>query len=218
MSPSAPPTPTSPSTPPTPKSCLKNRGMTPPAHCTPALPSPPRTPASPVQITSRPPSPESALAPPPFPPTDDDSLHAPLKLHLRLLHPQTPPTVLSFVARRLLSPERPHGHTGSWSPLAPRALSCDADADADADANADVVADDTDAGAGDVGDGENETRVRGRCFALDLAVAGVGREAADGVEQRGPGKARDQRLAHMYAVARESYRVLELKCPGVDKL
>jgi hypothetical protein len=44
-------------------------------------------------------------------------LHEPLKLHLALLHPQTPEPIISFIATRLLSRDRPYGHQGEWSPI-----------------------------------------------------------------------------------------------------
>jgi hypothetical protein len=53
----------------------------------------------------------------------------------------------------------------------------------------------------------------------DLATAGVGFDAGKGCKRRdGEGKAKDEKLKKMYDVARESFRLLELKSPGVDKL
>lgn len=53
----------------------------------------------------------------------------------------------------------------------------------------------------------------------DLATAGVEYDAGKGCKRRnGEGKERDERLREMYEVAKESFRLLELKSPGVDKL
>ncbi|WVR04761.1 hypothetical protein IAU60_001773 [Kwoniella sp. DSM 27419] len=56
------------------------------------------------------------LDPPPSP--SDTSLEAPLRAHLSLLHPSTPPPIISFCATRLLSKDRPYGYQGdSWVPV-----------------------------------------------------------------------------------------------------
>jgi hypothetical protein len=45
----------------------------------------------------------------------------------------------------------------------------------------------------------------------DLSTAGVGYDAAKGTEQSGEGKRRDEVLEGMYAVARTSWGLLEMK-------
>ncbi|KAK4686860.1 histone H3, partial [Tremellales sp. Uapishka_1] len=51
----------------------------------------------------------------------------------------------------------------------------------------------------------------------DLATAGVGFDAPKGVRQVGEGRKKDEELARMYDIAKESYKLLEMKAPGVDK-
>ena len=137
-------------------------------------PSPPLTPAEATEETKSihitPISP-----PPPTGTTLDQSLHYPLTKHLALLHPSTPKEIISFVATRLLSKDRPYGHQGTWEPIY-------------------------------IGCG-------------DLSTAGVGMEAGKGCRRKeGEGKRKDEEMERMYTVARESFRLLELKSPGVDKL
>ncbi|ORX34014.1 hypothetical protein BD324DRAFT_192292 [Kockovaella imperatae] len=48
---------------------------------------------------------------------EPSSLLIPLTRHLQLLHPQTPTPVIEFVATRLISHDRPYGHSGPWKPL-----------------------------------------------------------------------------------------------------
>ncbi|OCF45741.1 hypothetical protein I317_00229 [Kwoniella heveanensis CBS 569] len=49
---------------------------------------------------------------------NSDSLYKPLKAHLTMLHPETPPAIIAFCATRLLSRDRPYGYTGEdWTPL-----------------------------------------------------------------------------------------------------
>ncbi len=44
-------------------------------------------------------------------------------------------------------------------------------------------------------------------------------EATKGCKRKdGEGKEKDEKLEEMYGVAKESFRLLELKSPGVDKL
>jgi hypothetical protein len=92
------------------------------------------------------------------------SLHEPLRRHLALLHPATPPQIRHFIATRLLSHDRPYGHEGKWEPIW-------------------------------YGTG-------------DIATAGVGYDAVKGLEQKGEGRRRDERLEQMYAVARRSWGLL----------
>ena len=144
-----------------------------------SLHSPPLTPSPTVVISKPIPVPEvpdEHVSLPTFNfPYKPHSLHRPLKRHLHLVHPSTPPRMLSFIATRLLSRDRPFGHTGSWTPL----------------------------------------WADGGC--LDLSAAGVGREAGKGCCQREGGKGRevDRQVEGMYAVARQSWGLLEAKSQGV---
>jgi hypothetical protein len=53
----------------------------------------------------------------------------------------------------------------------------------------------------------------------DLSTAGVDMEAGKGCKRKeGAGKERDRKLEEMYQVARDSFKLLELKSPGVSKL
>lgn len=54
----------------------------------------------------------------------------------------------------------------------------------------------------------------------DLSNAGVGKDAGKGCKQRedGQGKEVDKKLEEMYGIARESFKALEIRSPGVDKL
>lgn len=102
-----------------------------PIFSTPFLSTPPLTPV-PILPTS-PVSALTALATPitpvsvripscPFTSSYSNSLYPPLKAHLALLHPSTPPPIISFCARRLLSPDMPHGYNPpdegeEWIPI-----------------------------------------------------------------------------------------------------
>lgn len=63
--------------------------------------------------------------PPAFQWGDAHSLHSPLRRHLTFLHPSTPEHIITFVATRLLSRDRPYGFTaedesaygGEWQPV-----------------------------------------------------------------------------------------------------
>lgn len=47
----------------------------------------------------------------------------------------------------------------------------------------------------------------------------MGFDAGKGCKRKeGEGKERDEKMKEMYGVARESYRLLEMKSPGVEKL
>lgn len=95
---------------------------------TPVLPTPPLTPtaslpASPVSATTTPPTPVTVRIAS-FPPSSSysNSLYPPLKAHLALLHHSTPPPIISFCARCLLSPDMPHGYNPQdqgeeWIPI-----------------------------------------------------------------------------------------------------
>ncbi|ODN79520.1 hypothetical protein L202_03482 [Cryptococcus amylolentus CBS 6039] len=80
--------------------------LTPPISLSPSKQSKPSSVKihSPIDIASYPLPPDSY----------SHSLHIPLKAHLALAHPNTPPSVASFCARRLLSPEIPHGFESEW--------------------------------------------------------------------------------------------------------
>ncbi|GFZ47894.1 hypothetical protein JCM24511_05641 [Saitozyma sp. JCM 24511] len=140
-------------------------------------------PASPTITPNSPKSPNSPMSSgkpiprPPQPPTPSGAghhpLHSPLLRHLALLHPNTPTHVRHFIATRLLSPDRPFGHQGTWQPVWN--------------------------GLG------------------DLCTAGVGYDAAKGTEQSGEGKRRDEVLQDMYAVARRSWGLLEMKALDGEK-
>ncbi|WVO23923.1 uncharacterized protein IAS62_005281 [Cryptococcus decagattii] len=85
-------------------------------NLTPVLPTPPlpRTaslPASPVSATTTPTIPVTIRIPSfPLSSSYSNSLYPPLKAHLAFLHHSTPPPIISFCARRLLSPDMPHGY------------------------------------------------------------------------------------------------------------
>ena len=107
--------------------CFKLEDTIPPITITPAtlLPTPPLTPSSPLKFSKAPtiahlPAVPTPIQNPPAPdyfPYDHHSLHAPLCRHLALIHPNTPKPIIQFIATRLLSTDRPHGHDGSWTPL-----------------------------------------------------------------------------------------------------
>ncbi|KAE8540445.1 hypothetical protein D1P53_003391 [Cryptococcus gattii VGV] len=92
------------------------------------LPTPPvaptaSLPASPVSATTTP-STAVTIRIPSFPPSSSysSSLYPPLKAHLALLHHLTPSPIISFCARRLLSPDMPHGYSPQdqgeeWVPI-----------------------------------------------------------------------------------------------------
>ncbi|KAK8847545.1 hypothetical protein IAR55_005403 [Kwoniella newhampshirensis] len=136
------------------------------------------------------------------------SLHTPLKGHLALLHPLTPSPILSFCAKRLLSPDRPYGfdmmHQKSAFPDL-NSGSCPSNAD-------DNVIDNFEAA---------KTQPRSwkwkpiHLFSggFDICTAGVGMDAGKELKQNGPGKEADERLEKMYEVARGSWKLLEMKCP-----
>lgn len=95
---------------------------------TPVLPTPPLTPtsslpASRVSATTTPSTAVTIRIPSfsPFSPYPN-SLYPPLKAHLALLHHSTPSPIISFCARRLLSPDMPHGYSPQdqgeeWVPI-----------------------------------------------------------------------------------------------------
>lgn len=95
---------------------------------TPVLPTPPLTPtsslpASRVSATTTPSTAVTIRIPSfsPFSPYPN-SLYPPLKAHLALLQHSTPSPIISFCARRLLSPDMPHGYSPQdqgeeWVPI-----------------------------------------------------------------------------------------------------
>ncbi|WVQ75881.1 hypothetical protein IAR50_005515 [Cryptococcus sp. DSM 104548] len=99
------------------KSSLKSAPRSPRLTYSPMPPTPPLTPTSPLPAEQ---SPAVKIHTPvripddPLPESKLYSLHTPLKAHLALAHPNTPPSVVSFCARRLLSPDIPHGFESDW--------------------------------------------------------------------------------------------------------
>jgi len=70
-----------------------------------------RTETIPIPMPIPPPLPESEKS------SSPESLLDPLKRHLHLIHPSTPTSIISFIATRFLTHEKPLGHDGSWTPL-----------------------------------------------------------------------------------------------------
>ncbi|GFZ48387.1 hypothetical protein JCM24511_06135 [Saitozyma sp. JCM 24511] len=75
------------------------------------------TPTERVTPSLVPPIPTHPLTPSDEPGQGHHPLHSPLQRHLAFLHPNTPSHIRHFIATRLLSPDRPFGHAGSWEPV-----------------------------------------------------------------------------------------------------
>lgn len=142
----------------------------------------------------------SAQIPIPAPPDADHHLHAPLAAHLTLLHPSTPKEVIHFCTTRLLSPERPHGFED---------YTAYNEEETNDDGRERVVCPEVLKGKKEWLDWKPVWEGVG-----DLTIAGLGREAAKGCQQHGPGKEVDERLEWMYGVSRRSWGLLEMKLPG----
>ncbi|WVQ98214.1 hypothetical protein IAU59_005336 [Kwoniella sp. CBS 9459] len=174
-----------------------------------------------------------------------DSLYKPLKAHLTLLHPQTPPAIVAFCATRLLSPDTPYGYQGEeWTPLYlersdEHGMSLEhaelQGGTAGSESRFDAGADEQDSGLGQAQDSssspcspnrtgaapEKSQRKRHRGVGFDLLTAGVRYDAPKDLrakhdDQCTRGKEMDQRLEEMYRAARESWEMLEKKAPSTS--
>lgn len=119
-------------------------------------------------------------------------LHTPLVTHLTLLHPNMPREIINFCATRLLSTERPYGFDPPVSS---------------------PLHESSGQSQGHRSGWEETDWTPVWADHGDLATAGLGREAAKGCEQVGPGKKEDERMEWMYKVARKSWGMLEMKGP-----
>ncbi|KAI9636239.1 uncharacterized protein MKK02DRAFT_33480 [Dioszegia hungarica] len=130
----------------------------------------------------------------------DHALHAPLVAHLALLHPSTPREVIHFCATRLLSPDRPFGF--------------DTAVEIDRRGTQAKAENEREKAVGKAASTKQKEWTPLWAGIGDLATAGLGREAAKGCEQVGPGKEIDEKLEWMYGVARRSWEILVVKAPG----
>ncbi|WWD21636.1 hypothetical protein CI109_106122 [Kwoniella shandongensis] len=163
------------------------------------LPTPPLSPTptsnavsaviTPIDSPIKPSTPKPIRLPT-LPPADSLqlSLHTPLKGHLALLHPATPSPILSFCAKRLLSPDRPYGFD-THGP--------------------------TEDGVTGVVRSWEWKPIHMLSGGFDIYTAGVGLDAGKEVKQHQnrPGKEADERLEKMYKEARKSWKLLEMKSP-----
>ncbi|WVF69636.1 hypothetical protein IAT40_004415 [Kwoniella sp. CBS 6097] len=190
-----------------------------------------------------------------------NSLYKPLKAHLTLLHPQTPPGIIAFCATRLLSPDKPYGYTDEedWIPLyLDRILDGNNDFDGEKynDGSAmgreveeahgihtDGLHDCNSARGVDIGlsshhvspasdsdtspnnekphkfnDRQRQRQRQRPGIGFDLLTAGVRYDAPKNLrekhDQSQRAKMKDERLERMYAAARDSWALLELKGPS----
>jgi hypothetical protein len=108
--------------------------------------------------------------------------------------------VIHFCATRLLSPDRPFGF--------------DTAVETDRRGIQAKAEDKTELATGTVASMKQKEWTPLWAGIGDLATAGLGREAAKGCEQVGPGKQIDEQLEWMYGVARRSWEMLGMKAPG----